>query len=232
MPSLIPRWKKKKPPSFQALSPSDRDYFVDVLRATAPPQPETNLESQTRELRHDEQLDDDTLQSTSSSQTPAAPTSTHASIRKDLPRQHFRSIPPPAVQDQSLVLSKPSFNHFLVTTTEILKSWEQGDATDPTSISNHNRQTQCRTFSLELSSYMREYANKTRAVSSRGHIHRILEQCVLVRRKLREIEILMKGLKIDDSLDENARQLIGDTWRVMVSLGQDCWVDADYALKN
>lgn len=81
---------------------------------------------------------------------------------------------------------------------------------------------------------MKEYAAKTRAVSvsSRGHIHRIVEQCVLVRRNLREIRDLLQDLGDGDPVDDAIWGLMEDTWRVMISLEHDNWVDVEYALTH
>lgn len=69
-------------------------------------------------------------------------------------------------------------------------------------------------------------------VSSRKHIHRIVEQCVLARRNLREIRDLLQDLQDHDPIDDKTRRLMEETWRVMVSLEHDNWIEVEYALEN
>lgn len=199
MPSLIPRWKKKKHSTFKELSPSNRDYLVDVLQATAPSQSEANIQPQQNQdepiLRHQGET---------------------------VPAQLS-----PRPEPDNPVMPKPTFESFLRIANETVKCWERRDSR----ITNSMKAKLASNFSLEINSYMKEYAEKTRAVSSRRHIHRIVEQCVLARRNLREIRDLLQDLHDHDPVDGLTRRLMEETWRVMVSLEHDNWIEVDYALK-
>ena len=207
MGSLIPRWKKKKPSTFKELSSSDRDYFVDVLQATAPDQ--SNAGNQ-------EQQPHDQPESAPLEPPPTVPDEPAPAQQPRQPEQEDPAIP------------KPTFESFLRMANETVKCWERRD----TRIANAMKANLASKFSLEINSYMKEYAAKTRAVSSRKHIHRIVEQCVLVRRKLREIRDLLQDLGDHASVDDFTRRLMEETWRVMVSLEHDNWIEAEYALSH
>jgi hypothetical protein len=200
MPSLIPRWKKKKPSTFKELSPSNRDYLVDVLQATAPSQSEASIQPQQNQdepiLRHQGET---------------------------VPAQLS-----PRPEPDNPVMPKPTFESFLRMANETVKCWERRDSR----ITNSMKAKLASNFSLEINSYMKEYAEKTRAVSSRRHIHRIVEQCVLARRNLREIRDLLQDLHDHDPVDGLTRRMMEETWRVMVNLEHDNWIEVDYALKH
>ncbi|OOQ83145.1 hypothetical protein PEBR_36664 [Penicillium brasilianum] len=197
MPSLIPRWKKKKPSTFKALSPSDRDYLVDMLQATPPNQ---SVEESNPILQRDDEPD---LQN--------------------------RDDPAPVQSDPNEpAIPKPTFESFLRMANETVKCWERRE----TRIANSIKARLASNFSLEINSYMKEYAAKTRMVSSRKHIHRIVEQCVLARRNLREIRDLLQDLQDHDPIDVQTRRLMEETWRVIVSLEHDNWIEVEYALEN
>lgn len=200
MPSLIPRWKKKKPSTFRELSPSDRDYLIGVLQATLPNQ--SVASSQPLQQQEDPE---------SQSQDEPAPAQS-----------------PPTPPPNEPTIPKPTFESFLRMANETVKCWERRD----TRITNSTKAKLASNFSLEINSYMREYAAKTRAVSSRKHIHRIVEQCVLARRNLREIRDLLQDLGDYDPADDLTRRLMEVTWRVMVSLEHDNWIEVEYALEN
>lgn len=204
MPSLIPRWKKKKPSTFKELSSSDRDYLVDVLQATA----QSNASNQ--ELQPHDQLE------SAPRPPPRVPDEPAPTQQPHQPEQEDPAIP------------KPTFESFLRMANETVKCWERRD----TRITNAMKANLASKFSLEINSYMKEYAAKTRAVSSRKHIHRIVEQCVLVRRKLREIRDLLQDLGDHAPVDDFTRRLMEETWRVMVSLEHDNWIEAEYALDH
>ncbi|KAJ5485218.1 hypothetical protein N7539_005206 [Penicillium diatomitis] len=252
MPSLIPRWKKKPPSSFENLSPSDRDYLIDVLRATAPSPPSNN--NRAEEKRSHRPARGSLLPKQPSTAEPNPPTPDTGSISsspqqtqkqpRSIPLQTIqqtptqtRTQPQPQPQPQQQPSDEPTLQQFLQAATDILKTWESPDPSAPSSsppISNLDKQILARKFSIGVSSCMKDYADKTRPVtgSSRGHIHRVLEQCVLVKRKLREIEFALRERDGGEVLSEVTRQTVGDTWRVMVSLGKDSWIDVDYALRN
>ncbi|KAJ5368615.1 uncharacterized protein N7496_008375 [Penicillium cataractarum] len=200
MPSLIPRWKKKKPSTFRDLSPSDRDYLVGMLQATPPNQSEASSQP----LQHQEEPE-------LHSQDEPAPTQS-----------------PPTPPPDEPTIPKPTFESSLRMANETVKCWERRD----TRIANSIKAKLASKFSLEINSYMKEYAAKTRAVSSRQHIHRIVEQCVLARRNLREIRDLLQDLQDYDPVDDVTRMLMEETWRVMVSLEHDNWIEVEYALEN
>jgi hypothetical protein len=218
MPSLVPRWKKKKPSTFKELSSSDRDYLVDVLRATAPnhseepDQTQQDQDEPVSEYQNEEEPAQTPLQPAldepTSTEPPPPPTSASASDEPALP--------------------KPTFESFLRIANSTIQCWETRD----TFITNSTKAKLASTFSLEINSYMKEYAAKTRAVSSRGHIHRIVEQCVLARRNLREIRDLLQDLGDYEPVDDFVRRLMEDTWRVMVSLEHDNWIEVEYALEH
>ncbi|CEJ60700.1 hypothetical protein PMG11_09263 [Penicillium brasilianum] len=201
MPSLIPRWKKKKPSTFKDLSPSDRDYLVDMLQATPPNQ---SVEESNSILQRNDEPD---LQ-----------------IYNDpAPVQS-----PPTSDPNEPAIPKPTFESFLRMANETVKCWERRE----TRIANSIKARLASNFSLEINSYMKEYAARTRMVSSRKHIHRIVEQCVLTRRNLREIRDVLQDLQDHDPIDDKTRQLMEETWRVMVSLEHDNWIEVEYALEN
>jgi hypothetical protein len=217
MPSLIPRWKKKKPSTFKELSSSDRDYLVDMLQTTVPKRSEEpdHMEQRQDELvsyNQDEELAQQPPQPALDEPTPTQPT------------------PPPTPTPTDPILPKPTFESFLRIANETIKCWERRD----TLIPNSTKAKLASHFSLEINSYMKEYAAKTRAVSvsSRGHIHRIVEQCVLARRNLREIRDLLQDLNDEDPVNGVVRGLMEDTWRVMVSLEHDSWIEVEYALDH
>lgn len=206
MPSLIPRWKKRKPSTFKELRPSDRDYLVDILQATAPDQPKASNQEQKPQY-----------------QPELAPPSPPTASDEPVPAQQ-----PAQPEPEDPAIPKPTFESFLRMANETVKCWERRD----TRITNAMKANLASKFSLEINSYMKEYTAKTRALSSRKHIHRIVEQCVLVRRKLREIRDLLQDVDNHDPLDDLTRRLMEETWRVMVSLEHDNWIEAEYALSH
>ncbi|KAF7716645.1 Uncharacterized protein PECH_008214 [Penicillium ucsense] len=250
MPSLIPRWKKKVPSSFENLSPSDRDYLIDVLRATAPSPPRNNNRAEEQRSHRPAQGSLPPKQPSTAEPNPPTPDTGSISSSPQQTQREPQSIPPqtiqqtqprtqpqPQSQPQQQTSDKPTLQQFLQATTDILKTWESPDPSPPSSsppTSNLDKQILARKFSIGVSSCMKDYADKTRPVtgSSRGHIHRVLEQCVLLKRKLREIEVALRERDEGEVLSEVTRQIVGDTWRVMVSLGEDSWIDVDYALRN
>jgi hypothetical protein len=201
MPSLIPRWRKKKPSTFKDLSPLDRDYLVNVLQATPPNQ---SVEESNQILQHDDEPELQTHDDPAPVQSP-----------------------PTSAPDEPAI-PKPSFESFLRMANESVKCWERRE----TRIANSIKARLASNFSLEINSYLKEYAAKTRTVSSRKHIHRIVEQCVLARRNLREIRDLLQDLQDDGPIDDLTRRLMEETWRVMVSLEHDNWIEVEYALEN
>ncbi|KAF3388788.1 hypothetical protein F1880_003386 [Penicillium rolfsii] len=218
MPSLIPRWKKKKPSTFKELSSADRDYLVAVLQSTAPNRSEEPklVEQHQHGPESGYQKEEEPAQSPPHQPTPDEPTSTYPT-------------PPPPPSDEPAI-PKPAFESFLRMANETIKCWGRRDAR----ITNSAKAKLASNFSLEINSYMKEYAARTRAVSvsSRGHIHRIVEQCVLARRYLREIRDLLQDLDDDVPITDVIRGLMEDTWRVMVSLEHDNWIEVEYALEH
>jgi hypothetical protein len=192
MPSLIPRWKKKKRSTFKELSPSDRDYLVDLLQATSPNIPRENDQI---EQYQDEPVSTDRHEEEPAQQPPQPAV--------DEPTSTQPTPPPPPTLNEPPALPKPTFESFLRLATSTLKGWSRRS----TLIPNSTKAILASNISLEINSYMKEYAAKTRAisVSSRGHIHRV------------------NGF---------FGELMEDTLTILGNLERDNWIEVGYALSH